>query len=154
MSKALISSFFVSNVNETLILLKSNERCERIAHFVHKKMSDHEWFAQVAQRKWAIVSESLRSLTKNEQMNELLVFLSKSLNCSFWAKNEWFAWKTEEQIPSPGPTSVAQLKLSYENLAEQWLAILNIETDLPPNAILGLCHTKWTLIGRVVAKII
>ena len=42
MSESLISSFLVSDVSESLILLKSNERCERIAHFVHKKMSDHE----------------------------------------------------------------------------------------------------------------
>ena len=50
------------------------------------KMSDHERFAQVAQRKWAIVSESLRSLTKNERMSELLIFFSKSLICSFLDK--------------------------------------------------------------------
>ena len=42
-------------------------------------MSDHEQFAQVAQRKRAIVSESLRSLTKNEQMSESLIFLTDSL---------------------------------------------------------------------------
>ena len=50
------------------------------------KMSDHERFAQVAQRKWAIVSESLRLLTKNEQMSELLIFLSEELICSFLDK--------------------------------------------------------------------
>ena len=49
-------------------------------------MSDHEGFAQVAQRKWEIVGESLRSLTKNEQMNESLIFLSKSLIHSFLGK--------------------------------------------------------------------
>ena len=62
MSESLISSFLVSDVSESLISLKSNER-----------------FAQVAERKWAIVSESLRSLTKNERMSESLIFLSKSL---------------------------------------------------------------------------
>ena len=49
MSESLINSFLVSDVSESLSLLTKNER-----------------FAQVAQRKWAIVSESLRLLTKNE----------------------------------------------------------------------------------------
>ena len=57
----LISSFLVSDVGESLILLKSNER-----------------FAQVAQRKWEIVSESLRSLTKNEQITHSLIFGQKT----------------------------------------------------------------------------
>ena len=37
MSKSLIFSFLMSNVSESLISLKSNERCERIAHFAHQK---------------------------------------------------------------------------------------------------------------------
>ena len=59
----LISSFFVSDVSESLISLKSNERCERIAQVTHQKwamwanpseeMSDHEQIAQVAHQKWA-----------------------------------------------------------------------------------------------------
>ena len=44
------------------------------------QMSDHERFAQVAQKEWAIVSKSLRSLT-------------------FLAKNEWCAPKF---FPIPG----------------------------------------------------
>ena len=40
-------------------------------------MSDHERFAHIAQRKLAIVSESLRSLSKNERMSDLLVFHSE-----------------------------------------------------------------------------
>ena len=57
MSKSLISSFLVSHVSESL---KSNERCEWIAHFALKKwairseeMSDCEQMAQVAHQKWA-----------------------------------------------------------------------------------------------------
>ena len=46
-------------------------------------MSNHERLAQVAQRKWVIVSESL---TKNEWMSELLIFLSESLICSLKKK--------------------------------------------------------------------
>ena len=41
-------------------------------------MSDFERFAQFAHQKWATMSESLRSLTKNERMSESLVFLSTS----------------------------------------------------------------------------
>ena len=65
------------------------EQCEWITQVTHQKwamwanrsgrspkMSDHEPFAQVAQRKWVIVSESLRLLTKNEGMSESLI-------CSF-----------------------------------------------------------------------
>ena len=48
------------------------------------------------------MSESLRSLTKNERMSQSLVYLSESLICSFFcSKNERFAQKTLEQIPSP-----------------------------------------------------
>ena len=49
-------------------------------------MSDHEQFAEVAQRKWAIVSELLILLTKNERMSESLIFFSKSLIRSFLYK--------------------------------------------------------------------
>ena len=90
MSKSLISSF--------------GEQCEWIAQVAHQKwamwanrsgrspkMSNHERFAQVTQRKWAIVSESLRSLIKNKHMSESLIFLSKLLIHSFLGKkNEWF----------------------------------------------------------------
>ena len=67
---------------------------EQIVHFLFfgvrwAKMSNRDQFAQVAQRKWAIVSKFLRSLTKNERMSEsliflseLLLFLSESLICS------------------------------------------------------------------------
>ena len=47
------------------------------------------------------VSEALSSLTKNERMSELLVFLSESLILSFFRKNEGFAQKTNELIPNP-----------------------------------------------------
>ena len=69
------------------------ERCEQIAQVAHQKwamwanrsgrspkMSNHERFAQVAHQKWVTMSKSLRSLTKNER----------------------FAQKTDERIPSTG----------------------------------------------------
>ena len=43
-----------------------------------------ELFAQVAHQKWETMRESLRSLTKNEQMSKLLVILSESLIRSFF----------------------------------------------------------------------
>ena len=63
--------------------LISSERCEQILDR-SPKMSNHERFAHIAQRKRPIVSESLRSLTKNERMSKSLIFLSESLNCSFF----------------------------------------------------------------------
>ena len=68
----LISSFLVSNVSESLISLKSNERCEQIA--------------QVAHQKWATMSNLPRSLRRNEQMSESLILLSELLICSFLNK--------------------------------------------------------------------
>ena len=68
----LISSFLVRDVSKSLISLKSNERCEQIT--------------QVAHQKWATMSDSLRLLTKNERMSELLIFLNQSLICSFLDK--------------------------------------------------------------------
>ena len=55
----LTSSFLMSDVSESLIPLKSNEQCERIA--------------QVAHQKGTTMSDSLRSLTKNERMSESLI---------------------------------------------------------------------------------
>ena len=43
--------FLVSDVRESLISRKSNEQFERIAHFASPKLSNHERFAQVTQRK-------------------------------------------------------------------------------------------------------
>ena len=60
MSDSLIPSFLVSDVSESLRSLTKKERCERIA--------------QVANQKWVTMSDSLRLLTKNEQISELLVF--------------------------------------------------------------------------------
>ena len=84
-----------------------------ISSFRSNQMSDCERFAQIAQDKWAIVSESLRSfrgnerqwaicsgrseemsdvneslisLTKNEWMSESLILLSESLIRSFFDK--------------------------------------------------------------------
>ena len=79
-----------------------NERCERIAQFAHQKwamwgnrlgrspeMSDHERIALVAHQKWA-----------NERIARF--FLANRSFTHFFAKNELFAQKTNEQIPSPG----------------------------------------------------
>ena len=72
MSESLISSFLVSDVSESLISLKSNERCKANRSGRSPKMSNHEQFAQVAHQTWATMSESLKSLTKNVWMSESL----------------------------------------------------------------------------------
>ena len=76
----------MSNVSESLISLTKNERPWAIRSGRSEEMSD--------------VSESLISLTKNEQMSESLIFLSEPLIRSFFDKNERFAWKSNERIPS------------------------------------------------------
>ena len=49
------------------------------------------------------MSESLRSLAKNERMSESLVFFGANRSFTlFFAKNERFAQITDERIPSPG----------------------------------------------------
>ena len=53
-----------------------NERCDRIAQVAHQN-EQYEQIPQVAHQKWATVSESLRSLTKNERMSESLVFFEQ-----------------------------------------------------------------------------
>ena len=81
---SLISSFLVSDVSESL---KSNERCEQISHFAHQKwatMSD--LIRSGCSEEMSNVSESLVSLTKNEQMSELLIVLSELLIRSFLDK--------------------------------------------------------------------
>ena len=96
------SLFFSEHVSESLRSLTKNERCERIA--------------QVAHQKWVTMSHLLTSLRGNERswgnrsgcspkMSEWVkcsFFLANRSIAHFWAKNERFAWKTNEQSPSPG----------------------------------------------------
>ena len=64
----LIPSFLMSDVSKSLRSLTKNERCEQST--------------QVAHQKWATMSDSLRLITKNEQIAR---FLSKLLLSSFFA---------------------------------------------------------------------
>ena len=66
---SLISSFLVSNVSDSLISLKSNEWCERIA--------------QVAHQIWATMSNLLRSLREYERS-----WVNRQVANQKWA-NEW-----------------------------------------------------------------
>ena len=100
MSDSLIPSFLVIDVRESLRLLTKNERCECIAQVAHQKWAN-ERLAQVTQRKWAIVSESLRSLTKNERMSESLIFLSESLISSFVGKKRAIRLKKRWENSQP-----------------------------------------------------
>ena len=80
MSEWLISSFLMSDVSESLSLLTKKEQWERIAQVVHQKR--------------ATMSDSLRSLRGNEWSGGNRSF------AHFFAKNERFAQKADEQIPS------------------------------------------------------
>ena len=97
-NERLAHSLLVSDVGKPLRSLTKNEWYERIAQAPHQK--------------WATMSNSLRSLTKNERlwanrsgrspkMSESPVFLSESLIRSIFRINEQFAQKIDEQIPSP-----------------------------------------------------
>ena len=56
------------------------------------------------------MSESLRSLTNNERMSELLIFLSESLICSFFRK------KLSDSLRKPMSEFPALLLALIENL--------------------------------------
>ena len=63
-------------------------------------MSELEQFAQVTQKEWAIMSESLRSLTKNLANEWITHFLSKSLIRSLFGKNKVsleIRWENSQQ---------------------------------------------------------
>ena len=90
-----------------------SEQSESIPHVAHQKWamwancsghspkkSDHERFAQFAQRKWKIVNKSLRSLTKNEWIAHFFERIAH-----FWAKHKRFSRKSDERIPSPARKS-------------------------------------------------
>ena len=112
MSESLISSFLVSDVSKLLRSLTKYERCERIA--------------QVAHQKWATKSNSLRSLRGNVRLwancSGCSPKMSQWVNCSFfwanrpfahfWAKNERFARKSDERIPSPD-NNIAQVNQGF-----------------------------------------
>ena len=75
-------------------MLRTKEQlwAKRSGHSWQK--SDCEWIAQVAHQKWVTVSDSLRSLTKNERM-------SKSF--FFWANERinFFSQKTRDPLRKP-----------------------------------------------------
>ena len=106
---------FYWKMSESLI---SSERWERLAQVAHQKwamwakssgrspkMSNHERFAHFTQRKWAIVSESLSSLTKNECMNELLiVFKQIAHSLIFGQKKSYSLGKPMSKFPALAAT--------------------------------------------------
>ena len=82
-----IRSFTHRSFAHLLISLKSNERLWKIRSERSRQMSNREQIAQVTQRKWAIVSDSLRSLWGNERCEWIAHFAHEK-----WA-NERFAQK-------------------------------------------------------------
>ena len=71
----------MGDVSESLISLKSKERCERLTK------NERPWKIRSGRSgEMSDVSESLISLTKNEQMSESLIFFSELLIRSFLDK--------------------------------------------------------------------
>ena len=93
------------------------------------KMSDHERFAQVDQRKWAIVSKSLRSLTKNERMSESLIFLSELLICSFLGKKRVI--RSENQRANSQPCMRGKIFFFFIKRTLKWIFFLQICIYIP-----------------------
>ena len=91
-----------------------NERCERIA--------------QVAHQKWATMSNSLRSLTKNERMSKSLVFLSESLIRSFFRKKQAICSENQWANSQPWLFSIAKLTfcMSFRvwSLTQSYLSVI------------------------------
>ena len=77
-----------SNVSESLRSLTKNEQPWAIRSGRSEEMND--------------VSELLISLTKDEWMSESLIFWANRSFAHFLTKNEQFARKSNERIPSPG----------------------------------------------------
>ena len=108
------------------------EQCEQIAKVAHQKlamwanpsgrslkMSNNKRFAQVAHKKWGTMSESLRSLTKNEWLSESLVYLSKSLLRSFFRKKP--AIRSENQWANSQPWFQGIIQfLLFKVIASKW----------------------------------
>ena len=98
--KQKICSFLLSEVSESLRLLRTNKRPQAICSGRSEGMSDREQIAQVSNQKmskWA--NHSLF-----EQIAHLLTFL---------AKNERFAPKFDERIPNPVNLRVLEICLYH-----------------------------------------
>ena len=115
--KYVLYTFFILKNERFAHFLFFNEQCERIAQVAHKKlamwanrsgrspkMSDHEWFAQVAHQKWATMSESLRSLIFSQKtsyslrtpMSEFPALIISVIKFHFWYI--YFKEKTQQLI--------------------------------------------------------
>ena len=96
MSDSLFPFFLMSDVSELLTVAHQKRAMGANRSGRSPKLSDHEWFAQVTHQKWATISESLGSLTKNEGVSELLVFWANQSFAHFFrikrairSENRW-----------------------------------------------------------------
>ena len=153
MSDLLIPSFLMSVVSELIRSLTKNKRCEQIT--------------QVAHQKWATMSDSLTSLRGNEQSwanrsgrsPKMSEWVNRSFfwaNCSFthfWAKNEWFAWKTDEWISSPERKLLIRIrnKLVKATVEQSILNKLSKKETLDQN-ILSKLSIKETVYQNILSK--
>ena len=131
MSEPLISSFLVSHLSESLRSLTKNKRCELIAQVTHQKwvtMSDSLTSLRGNEQSWANCSG--RSPKMSEWVNRSFFWANRSF-AHFWAKNERFARKTDEQIPSPAKNPESKLSLKIPNASAPICRFLICNNRLP-----------------------
>ena len=133
-------------------------------------MSNRERFTLVPQRKWANkkkiiekmseslissflmsdVSESLRSLTKNEQMSESLIFLSELLIRSFLGKNRAFRseirWANSQ--PWKNLKSYFLVCFTYFFILKKWALAHSLFFGEQSERIPQVAHQKWAMWGN------
>ena len=127
MRESLIFAHFLFFVSELLILLKSNERCERIAHFAYQK--------------WATMSDLLRSLRGNEQYGKSLILLTKHKRMSesliFLRKiahSLIFGQKTSDLLKNQMREFPALLICSFTQIAQiKWATVSDLLISLKTN---------------------
>ena len=144
-------SFPLSDVSKSLRALAKNERCERIAQVAHQKwwvtMSDSPTLLRRNERSWAI--RSGRSPKMSEWVNHSFFWANRSF-AHFWAKNERFAQKSDERIPSPASFQVSMKTSSLLGLGIQALELAEkLQVSMKTSSLIGLGIQALELAGKI-----
>ena len=132
-----------------------------IRSFRSNQMSNHERIAQVAQDKWATVSNSLRSLRGNEQMSDSLkkIWLTKS-NILFFSmlyiqlfylkmselliSSFWWPMGVNRSGRSPKMSNVSKLLWLLTKNEGPWAILLGRSEEMSDREqIAQVAHQKW-----------
>ena len=123
MSNSLIPSFIIRDVREWLRLLNKNKWWEHITQVTHKK--------------WATMRDSLRSLTKSEQIARFFAWITHLIIIPlFVGKKKQFTKKTKERISNPGvhhtaeSSSVVCIILTSRSVSLRWVWLLAVLANL------------------------